>query len=336
MGAACQSTTTTLPSSSSTLSGTEIPEWVSAGGRILFDQAMELAKSEYPEYTGARIASYTDPETGAVSKLTPEEQQAMGMLSGDNATKYQSYLDTAYDAAKGLGQGYTKQDYDTLMGSDFSLESAQPFLDIYQGAADAGVREAERQTRLGQNDARAAAARAGAFGGSRLGIQEALLGSEGAMVAGDLRAKAAAEGLGFAASRFDADRAGRMAAEDRQRQAFETEEASRVREAEALQSYAPMVQGLQEQAAAGLLGAGEARRRLDQTALDLAFADYTEQAQYPYQQLNFALGALKGVPYEQRQFSLQQGEQTAQAPSIYGQTIGGLGSLASAYYMGNR
>ena len=335
MGGACQSTTTTLPTSSSTLSGTEIPEWVSAGGRILFDQAMELAKSPYPEYSGARIASYTDPETGEVSKMTPEEQQAMGILRDDSGS-YQTYLDSGYEAAQGLGQGYDKQSYDTLMGSDFSLESAQPFLDIYQGAADAGVREAERQTRLGQNDARAAAARAGAFGGSRLGVQEALLGSEGAMVAGDLRAKAAAEGLGFAASRFDSDRAGRMASEDRQRQGYETEEASRVREAEALQSYAPMVQGLQEQAAAGLLGAGEARRKLDQTALDLAFTDYTEQAQYPYQQLNFALGALKGVPYEQRQFSLAQGEQTAQAPSIYGQTIGGLGSLASAYYMGNR
>ena len=335
MGGACQSTTTTLPTSSSTLSGTEIPEWVSAGGRILFDQAMELAKSPYPEYSGARIASYTDPETGEVSKMTPEEQQAMGILRDDSGS-YQTYLDSGYEAAQGLGQGYDKQSYDTLMGSDFSLESAQPFLDIYQGAADAGVREAERQTRLGQNDARAAAARAGAFGGSRLGVQEALLGSEGAMVAGDLRAKAAAEGLGFAASRFDSDRAGRMAAEDRQRQGYETEEASRVREAEALQSYAPMVQGLQEQAAAGLLGAGEARRKLDQTALDLAFTDYTEQAQYPYQQLNFALGALKGVPYEQRQFSLAQGEQTAQAPSIYGQTIGGLGSLASAYYMANR
>ena len=296
---------------------------------------MELAKSPYPEYSGARIASYTDPETGEVSKMTPEEQQAMGILRDDSGS-YQTYLDSGYDAAKDLGQGYDKQSYDTLMGSDFSLESAQPFLDIYQGAADAGVREAERQTRLGQNDARAAAARAGAFGGSRLGVQEALLGSEGAMVAGDLRAKAAAEGLGFAASRFDSDRAGRMASEDRQRQGYETEEASRVREAEALQSYAPMVQGLQEQAAAGLLGAGEARRKLDQTALDLAFTDYTEQAQYPYQQLNFALGALKGVPYEQRQFSLAQGEQTAQAPSIYGQTIGGLGSLASAYYMGNR
>ena len=283
MGGACQSTTTTLPTSSSTLSGTEIPEWVSAGGRILFDQAMELAKSPYPEYSGARIASYTDPETGEVSKMTPEEQQAMGILRDDSGS-YQTYLDSGYEAAQGLGQGYDKQSYDTLMGSDFNLESAQPFLDIYQGAADAGVREAERQTRLGQNDARAAAARAGAFGGSRLGVQEALLGSEGAMVAGDLRAKAAAEGLGFAASRFDSDRAGRMAAEDRQRQGYETEEASRVREAEALQSYAPMVQGLQEQAAAGLLGAGEARRKLDQTALDLAFTDYTEQAQYPYQQ----------------------------------------------------
>jgi len=45
---------------------------------------------------------------------------------------------------------------------------------------------------------------------------------------------------------------------------------------------------------------------------------------------------LKGVPYETTQTSLQQGQQYIQTPSIYGQTIGGLGSLASAYFLANR
>ena len=85
-----------------------------------------------------------------------------------------------------------------------------------------------------------------------------------------------------------------------------------------------------------MLTSGGLTRDLDQRALDLAYGDYLEQRQYPQQQLNFALGALQGVPYETRTIGLEQGMQYAQSPSIYGQTIGGLGSLASAYYLGRR
>jgi hypothetical protein len=133
--------------------------------------------------------------------------------------------------------------------------------------------------------------------------------------------------------RYQQDREARFGAEAAQRAAYETQEASRLRQAEQLQSYAPLIQGLQEQAASGMLSAGEARRKLDQMALDLAYSDYVEQREYPFQMLNFAMGALKGVPYETTQYSLSQGQQYVQTPSIYGQTLGGLGALASAYYM---
>ena len=66
-------------------------------------------------------------------------------------------------------------------------------------------------------------------------------------------------------------------------------------------------------------------------ALDLAYADYVEQREYPFAMSNFALGSLKGVPYDTRNYGLEQGQQYIQTPSIYGQTIGGLGSLAAAY-----
>ncbi len=75
---------------------------------------------------------------------------------------------------------------------------------------------------------------------------------------------------------------------------------------------------------------------MDQRALDLAYSDYVEQRERPYQMANFALGALQGVPYETRTIGLEEGRQYAQSPSIYGQTIGGLGSLASAYYLGRQ
>ena len=377
MGAACAQSTVNLPGYEETLGGTTLPAWVSAGGRSLFEQAAELAKSPYPLYSGQRIASYGD------SKLTPEEQQAADILS-KSAGQYQPYLDKASDLAGGLGQGYgasTREDLlgdyqgatrEELLGGQFNLESAQPYLDIYQGAQDPAVREIERQTLLSQNDARARAAKSGAFGGSRLGITEATLGSGGAQSAGDLRSRAAAEGLGFAANRFDTDRAGRFqaentmrsgfeqdkasrfgaenvmrsgfeqdraarfGAEDAMRSGYETDEASRLRQQEIYTNMAPLIQGLNEQTAAGLISTGEAKRKLDQMALDMAYADYTDQKKYPYEQLNFAMGALQGTPYNQQDYSYTTQQQYAAGPSIYGQTIGGLGALGSAYFASKR
>ena len=489
MGGFCTQSTTTLPDPKSVLSGTQIPEWVSAAGQQLYTQSAEMAASPFPEYTGQRIATYGDMldsdgnriQTGskaptfedaqsfydntvvnsdafansdrplftnpritpavegyvpppltfddinpearqmminagfsfdtptpqfAKNKLTPEEIAA-GELLSQGADTYQSYLDDASNMSATLGQGYDATSSEDLLGSDFeglsredlmgqyqgtsredligqgiqpfSMDSAQPYLDIYQGAQDTAVDEVRRQTEMANRQNRANAAKSGAFGGSRLGIQEGVTAGEGARAAGDLRARAAQEGLSFAANRYDADaaqserdraarfnaenlargqfgedrqarlgiedrmrsqfdvdRQARFGAEDAKRAAFETQEAGRLRASENLQGYAPLVQGLTEQAASGLLTAGQARRQLDQMALDLAYSDYVEQREYPFQMANFALGALQGVPYETRTIGLEQGQQYVQNPSIYGQTIGGLGSLASAYYMRNR
>tara|TARA_R110000868_G_scaffold295629_2_gene555943 strand:- start:819 stop:1808 length:990 start_codon:yes stop_codon:yes gene_type:complete len=327
MGAMCATSTINLPSYGQTVGGTTLPAWVSAGGRSLFEQSAELAKSPYPLYQGQRIASYDG------SKLTPEEQQAAELLAG-SAGEYRPYIDKATELAGGLGKGYGATSREDLIGSNFSLESAQPFLDIYQGAQDAAVREIGDQTTLQQNQARASAAKSGAFGGSRLGITEAMLGSEGAQAAGDLRSRAAAEGLGFAANRFDTDRAARFSAEDAARSGYETDESSRLRQQEIYQNMAPLVQGLREQTAAGLMSTGEAKRRLDQMALDMAYADYQDQRQYPYEQINFALGTLQGTPYNTQNYGYNMAQQYAQGPSVYGQTIGALGTLGAGYFAG--
>jgi len=389
MGAMCAGSTVNLPGSSETISGTTLPAWVSAAGRALFEQSAELAKSPYPLYKGQRIASYGN------SKLTPEEQEAARLLS-TSAGEYQPYVDKATELAGGLGQGYDKTSRedllgnyqgatrgdllgnyqgatrDELLGGQFSLDTAQPYLDIYQGAQDSAVKGIEEQTIAQQNMARANAARGGAFGGSRLGITEAMLGTGGAEAVGDLRSRAAAEGLGFASNRFDtdraarfnaentmrsgfeqdrsarfnaentmrsgfdSDRAARFGAEDAARVGYETEEGSRVRQQQTYQGMAPMVQGLREQTAAGLITTGEAKRRLDQMALDMAYADYQDQRQYPYEQINFASGTLQGTPYNTQNYGYNMAQQYAQSPSVFGQGIGALGSLASAYAMYNK
>ena len=98
-----------------------------------------------------------------------------------------------------------------------------------------------------------------------------------------------------------------------------------------MSQLAPLTQSLTEQQASGLLTAGEAERKLDQQALDLAYQDFLAQKQFPLEMVNFALGALQGIPYETLTRQQASGNQFMQQPSIYGQTIGGLGSLAALY-----
>ena len=386
-GTFCNQSTIELPEYGETFSTTDLPAWVSAGGRALFDQAVGLASSPQQASTIDKLASY-----GPEGNLLTEDEQLAAQIIRDGAGDFQPFLDKASGVADTLGQGFdsatrsellgdpysgmTNEELqgsyqgatrDELLGGDFSLEQAQPFLDIYQGAQDASVRELERQTLRNQVAARSNAARSGAFGGSRLGISEAMLGAEGAMGAADLRARAAAEGLGFAANRFDtdrtarfnaedlmrgqyesdrasrfdtesmrrgqydADRSSRFAAEDTLRSGFEADEASRIQQMSAFQNLAPLTQSLQQAAAQGLISSGEARRRLDQAALDLAREEELSQENKAFERLNFALGALQGVPYQQKTFGYNMGSSTAQAPSIFGQVIGAGGTLGAGY-----
>ena len=390
----CSQSTIELPTYGETFSTTDLPAWVSAGGRALFDQAVGLASSPQKASTIDKLASY-----GPDGNLLTEDEQLAAQIIRDGAGSFQPFLDKASGVADTLGQGfdsatrselmgdpysgmsneqlqgsYSGASRDDLLGGGFSLDSAQPYLDIYQGAQDASIRELERQTARNQMQTRANAARSGSFGGSRLGISEAMLGSEGAMGAADLRARAAAEGLGFAANRFeadrsaserdrgarfdaenvmrgqyesdrasrfdtegmrrgqyDADRSSRFAAEDTLRSGFESDEASRIQQMSAYQNLAPLTQSLQQAAAQGLISSGEARRRLDQAVLDLAREEELSQENKSFERLNFALGALQGVPYQQKTFGYNMGTSTAQAPSIFGQIIGAGGTLGAGY-----
>jgi len=320
-----------LPDAKSTLAGTDIPEWVSSAGRQLYDQAAEIASQDFPGYEGARIATYGDDN----NKLTDLERQGIDLLA-QGTEPFQGYLDDASAMASTLGQGYDQASRADLLGDSFSMDSAQPYMDMYQRSVDPAIAEIRKQTQQNLMGDSAAAARAGAFGGSRQGLREAETMTEGSRLAGDARVQAGARGMEFASGRFDQERAARLAAEQARRSGYETQEAGRLRATETLQGFAPLAQGLNEQAASGMISGGQAQRQLDQQALDMAYGDYVEQRNYPQQQLNFALGALQGVPYNTRTIGLEEGTQYSQSPSIYGQTLGGLGSLASAYYIGNR
>ena len=284
MGDFCTPTYSPQADQKSVIEGTEIPEWVAAAGRDIFNSAVGIAGSPYPNYTGERFASYDG------GKFSADERAGQEILRS-GSENYLPYMNRASGIANTLGGGYDSMSREELMGdpysgasrgylegdfqglsSDellgqyngssradllgsydgasredlmgsyqgasreellgqgvdpFSMENAQGYMDMYQRSMDPAVREIQDQTIQAQNQARSAAARSGAFGGSRLGILEGTAAGEGAQAAGDLRAQAAREGLGFAAGRYDQDvaqserdRSARFGAEDVMRGQF--------------------------------------------------------------------------------------------------------------------
>jgi hypothetical protein len=394
MGAICTNQPIQLPDYKETVSGTSVPGFVAAGGKELYEQARELAKSEFPTFEGERIATYGTDEAGNPLRMTETEIAGLDRLASPDES-VQDLLDSAETMAGNLGGGFTANtftptDTETLVGDEFKADTfdrtfefgnftpevANQYQDVFQTSIDPAIDQLNRERELRQRQTASDAIRSGAFGGSRLGIREALSEAEFAKAGSDLRKQAGRDALQFASNRFDTDRqfsadrfdtdrrnfeADRAFDADRfdtERQArfageadrrtgfetseaarlrgFETDEASKLRATETLASLAPLAQGLNEQIASGMITAGQAERELDQRALDLAYQDYLQQQQFPFEMLNFALGALQGIPYETLTRQQVSGNQFMQQPSIYGQTLGGLGTLASLYALSRR
>ena len=213
------SMTITGTSLDDTITGTQIPTYLADASKQIIQQGMSLIGGDFPAYQGVRVPDYADISGTGRSKLTEAEQLAQKLMM-DTRGDYSSLMGqiTGDDGLlTGLGQGYapgleadaleagmTTDQYlrNYLEGDQFSMENVQPYLDVYTDAMNPAIRQIQEQTALGQQAARDKAARAGAFGGSRLGLMEATLGAEGIQSEADLLAQAGADALGFAAGRF--------------------------------------------------------------------------------------------------------------------------------------
>ena len=306
MGGLCTQNVQTLPDPKSILKDTQIPEWVSQGGQQLFGQAAELAQGEFPLFGGKRIAP-----------LTAQEQAGLQVLEDDSGV-YKPFLQTGAGLAAQIGQ-------QEITPEAFGAAQLAQYQPAFQQAIDPALEDVSETFEKHRLDLGRAAGEIGAFG-ERRELEAAELTRGEAQERGRLQSEAGRQALEFSAAQFERDRA----AEQR---SFDLNQASRQMAQQAFTSMAPLAQELSQQEAQGLIGAGEAQRMLEQQALEVAYKDYVEQREYPFTALNFALGALKGLPFETREFTMQRGNQFLPSPSIYGQTLGGLGSLYSAYQL---
>jgi len=288
----CESEPTAQPETTTINNVTELPEYISTGGEQLFEQAKEIGQQEYPVYTDPRVAGFND------------DQQSAFQLTRDNVGNFQPALDQA---------GFLT-DQGTQQWNTISDQQREGYLNPYQqGVTDIAMGNLEDQYQRMAKFRDADAVSAGAYGGARHGIRDSLDDEQFLESSADLALKGAHTGYESGAARFDLDRKASLSGSDN------------------YESIAQNTGALGTADVLNLSATGAQQQSLEQASLDTAYGDFLEERNWPYENLNFVLGALQGVPHNKTTNSTTDGQRFTDQSSGLSQAAGAGLAAASIY-----
>jgi hypothetical protein len=282
-----------------TVTTTNLPEYVRPYFERLLGRTEAESKREYEPYGGQRIA---DPSQDLLTS-----EQRVRDIAGTGLPGIQTALDRV-----GQSIDYTPR--------QFTAEEAEKYMSPFQQqvtdrAKQAAIDDYRQQIAGG----RASAIAAGAFGGSREGVQRAL-GEE-----------ALYDRLA------DIDVQGRQQAFDKASSLFQADRAADFQGQQLGLGAANQFANLSERARAGDVEAarmleqiGKAQMARDQASLDMGYQDFMRQQAYPQEKLGLFSSVLRGIPVTPSQTT-----STRMPYDPFGRAIGlGLTALGGAKYFG--
>jgi hypothetical protein len=287
---------------------TEIPQWVQEAGQRNLAAAYDVSGALQGPYEGQRVAAMTPGQIGTI-----------GSIANNYAMAQPAYAYAQQMAAQAGGYQPTQVQAGQLSQADLS-----PYMNPYtQNVLQASLDTLNQQRLTGLNQASDAAIKARAFGGSRQAIQEAVVNAAAQQQAGQLAANLMAQNYAQAQQAAQGDIARQMEAARLNQAAGITGAQLGLTGAQTLGGLAGAGQEAFLTGATGALAAQSAIQQQQQAELDAARQAYTEQQQFPLQQLQIPLQALGVTPYG------QTNTQTGPGPSGSG-LMTGLGAAASA------
>jgi len=253
---------------------TSIPEYAKPYVERMLGKAEAFTSSPYQSYGGERTAGFTPMQEQAFQKaanLEPSQQLGYG---------------TQLAGMGGLGAMNAGQNYQNMATNPFATQAyMSPYI---QNALNPQLQEAQRQSDImGQRNA-SQASMAGAFGGSRFGIQEAErqrnLGQNLANI----------YGTGMQNAFQNAQQAQQFGST----LGLQGNQAA-IQAAQTMGQLGQTQFGQQKDIINAQANAGAQQQGLQQQILQQRYQDFLGQRAYPQQQLAFMSDILRGVPLGQ-------------------------------------
>ena len=265
-----------------------------------------------------------------LADLSPAQQQAITSAM-QGVASYAPFLQRGAEAVgQGIGQLGTAQQ--RVAAAGFSPTDFRQFMDPFTEDVIAATQaDIARQGAIQQNQARAGAVGAGAFGGSRQGIAQA-------EIARNIMDQQARTGAQLRSQGFQqAQQAAQQAAQQQLRQAQLTGQLGQTVAGLGAQTAAlgQLGQQLGVQDVNTLLGIGSLQQGQTQRGLDIARANQLAQQALPFQQVGFMSDIFRGVPALQQTTSTVRTPPPSTGSQLLGLGIAGLGAVGQAGGFGN-
>ena len=267
------------------------------------------------EVPGQQVAEFTPTQTAAM-------QQAYGGIGA-----YQTFLDAAL-AGQTAAMGTTGQGVQSLQGMQVDPSSYAQYMDPYQqNVTQEALKEIDKQSQMASNQLAGKAVGAGAFGGSRYGLQQ----SELARNTADMRSRRIFEDLSknYQQATSTAQQANNQQLQQGQMFGQLGQQTSGI--AGQMGGLGAQTQALGGQDVSTLMGIGGMQQQLGQQQLTTDYQNQTALQNAPWQQLSTGAGILQQlspqIPGTQTTAPLAQGNPYLQAAGAVGSMGVGLGAL---------
>ena len=300
---------------------TRVPEYIS-------DRQQELLNTLFgtQQAQGLLQLPQTIPQQ-QVAGFSPTQEAAMN-LAFQGIGAFQPFIQ-AGQAAQTAGLGSAAAGAEALRQMNFDPSRVQQFMDPYQQAVtQEAVKEIDRQAALAQNQLAGQAVKAGAFGGSRFGIQQ----SELARSAQDLRSRRIFEDLSrnFQQAQATANAANQQRAQQAAGFANIGKLTSGI--GSTMAGLGAQTQQLGQQDVSQLLGIGGLQQQQAQQQLSAQYQNQLNQMMEPFRRISFGSQTLQQVTpgagtAQQTIAPMPTTNPFAQAAGIITGGIGGLGAL---------
>lgn len=254
-----------------------------------------LSDMPYQEYTGQL--------TAGPSAL--QQQAFQGIAGLTMPTQFQQATGTTEQAVAGL-QG--------AQGATFGAPQAQQYMSPYlQGALEPQIAEARRQAEIERVQNAGRLTKAGAYGGSRQAIMESQGARDLLRNLADITGKGYQTAYEQARDQFNREQA--LGLQNLQTQLTGGRQFADIGTAE----QAAGLKGLEAQ-----MGAGATQRDITQQGLAADYAQFSEQRDFPYKQVQYMQSLLQGLPIETQTVSYSQ-------PGTISNILGAAGGIKSLY-----
>lgn len=295
---------------------TQLPPWVNQAAQQNYAFAQNAAMQPLQQFQGQTVAN-----------VGPQMQQGWNLAatSGGSAGADQY---NASQAAYLAGLGQTPEQ---VTPQRLASTNLQPYMNPYTSSViNATLPIMKQNLGLQQAGNEANATNAGAFGGSRLGVQQGVTQAQGAMDMGQMAAQLNQANYGQAQAGAQFDIGQNLAAQQLNQQAQQNQLGYNLTAAGGLANLGQQAQRNQAANFTELMTAGSAEQQQAQNQINANLAKFQQAWQYPYQQLGVVQSALGMTPYGQAQQGTSQ-TQTQAAANPLGEALGGLQALGGLF-----